>query len=106
MPRRKKIKIQSLTLESFNRSYCSSRRYEDKDIVYDDTAIRNLIAALQNKEDKDTAFDPSALEARITALEGKADKDTVYDDTALAAQQSIKDNSQDKADYHLYVKPI
>lgn len=42
---------------------------EDKDTVYDDTAIRNLIEALQNKEDKGTVFDPSALEARVKALE-------------------------------------
>ncbi len=41
--------------------------------MYDDTAIRNQLPHCRIK-DKDTVFDPSALRARITALEGKADK--------------------------------
>lgn len=42
---------------------------EDKDTVYDDSALVKRIEALETKEDKDTVFDPSALEARIKALE-------------------------------------
>lgn len=42
---------------------------EDKDTVYDDSALVKRIEALETKEDKDTIFDPSALEARIKALE-------------------------------------
>lgn len=48
--------------------------------------LQEKVTTLEAKEDKDTVFDPSALEARVTALENKADKDTVYDDTALAAR--------------------
>jgi hypothetical protein len=101
---------------------------EDKDTVYDDTAIRNLIEALQNKEDKDTVFDPtainerlaaleakedkdtvfdpSALEARVTALENKADKDTVYDDTALAARVKALEDAPagDRVDTTAFVR--
>lgn len=42
---------------------------EDKDTVYDDSALVKRIEALETKEDKDTIFDPSALEARVKALE-------------------------------------
>lgn len=101
---------------------------EDKDTVYDDTAIRNLIEALQNKEDKDTVFDPTAinerlaaleakedkdtvfdpstLEARVTALENKADKDTVYDDTALAARVKALEDAPagDRVDTTMFVR--
>lgn len=59
---------------------------EDKDTVYDDSALVTRIEALETKEDKDTVFDPATLEERITALENKADKDTVYDDSALATR--------------------
>lgn len=48
--------------------------------------LQEKVTALEAKEDKDTVFDPSALEARVAALEGKEDKDTVYDDSALAAR--------------------
>ena len=79
---------------------------EDKDTVYDDTAIRNLITALQNKEDKDTVFDPSTLEARITALESKEDKDTVYDDSALSARVKALEDAPagDKVDTTAFVR--
>lgn len=54
----------------------------DKDTIYDDAEIKKAIndlkdtvAKLETKEDKDTVFDPTALEARLTALESKEDKD-------------------------------
>ena len=100
--------------------------FEDSDTVtlaYDDTAVKERLTALEAKEDKDTIYDDSALkakvsdltdkdtalDARISALETKPDKDTVYDDTALKAKvdalsnrvttdesaQTIKDEAQD-----------
>lgn len=68
--------------------------------------LQAKVTALEAKEDKDTVFDPSALEARITALEGKADKDTVYDDTALAARvKALEDTpAGDKVDTTAFVR--
>lgn len=79
---------------------------EDKDTVFDPTAINERLAALEAKEDKDTVFDPSALEARVTALEDKADKDTVYDDTALAARVKALEDAPagDRVDTTAFVR--
>ena len=79
---------------------------EDKDTVFDPTAINERLAALEAKEDKDTVFDPSALEARVTALENKADKDTVYDDTALAARVKALEDAPagDRVDTTVFVR--
>ena len=79
---------------------------EDKDTVFDPTAINERLAALEAKEDKDTVFDPSALESRVTALENKADKDTVYDDTALAARVKALEDAPagDKVDTTKFVR--
>ena len=79
---------------------------EDKDTVFDPTAINERLAALEAKEDKDTVFDPSALEARVIALENKADKDTVYDDTALAARVKALEDAPagDRVDTTAFVR--
>lgn len=87
--------------------------FEDSDTVtlaYDDTAVKERLTALETKEDKDTIYDDSALkakvseltekdtslDARISALEIKPDKDTVYDDTALAGRVSALEAKEDK----------
>lgn len=74
-----------------------------KDVV---AKLQEKVTALEAKEDKDTVFDPSALEARVTALENKADKDTVYDDTALAARVKALEDSPagDKVDTTKFVR--
>lgn len=79
---------------------------EDKDTIYDDSALVQRITALESKEDKDTVFDPSTLEARITALEGKEDKDTVYDDSALSARVKALEDAPaaDKVDITKFVR--
>ena len=69
---------------------------EDKDTVYDDSALVKRIEALETKEDKDTIFDPESLIGRIAALEGKEDKDTVYDDTAIRNLIEALQNKEDK----------
>lgn len=101
-------KVEELTkaLEALKTKVDEVAAKEDKDTVYDDTAIRNLITALQNKEDKDTVFDPSTLEARITALESKEDKDTVYDDSALSARVKALEDAPagDKVDTTAFVR--
>ena len=89
---------------------------EDKDTVFDPSALETRVAALEakdtsstdlsalearvtaleGKEDKDTIFDPSTLEARISALESKEDKDTVYDDSALVKRIETLEAKEDK----------
>lgn len=69
---------------------------EDKDTVYDDSALVKRIEALETKEDKDTIFNPESLIGRIAALEGKEDKDTVYDDTAIRNLIEALQNKEDK----------
>lgn len=81
---------------------------EDKDTVYDDTALANRVTALEEKPDKDTIYDDTEVkqgnkanesaiqgvendltalrthtDSRLTALEEKEDKDTIYDDSEL-----------------------
>lgn len=69
---------------------------EDKDTVYDDSALEARVTALEGKEDKDTIFDPESLIGRISALENKEDKDTVYDDTAIRNLITALQNKEDK----------
>lgn len=63
---------------------------EDKDTVYDDSALVKRIEALETKEDKDTIFDPSALEARIKALEDAPAGDKV-DTTKFVRKDELVD---------------
>ena len=51
--------------------------------AYDDSAIKQRLAALESRQDKDTVFDDSDLKRRLAALESRQDKDTVYDDSDL-----------------------
>lgn len=69
---------------------------EDKDTVYDDSALVKRIEALETKEDKDTVFDPTSIEERLTALEGKEDKDTIFDPTSLENRITAIENKEDK----------
>lgn len=54
------------------------------------TNLTDRVVALEGKEDKDTVYDDTALANRVTALEEKPDKDTIYDDTEV--KQGIKAN--------------
>lgn len=94
---------------------------EDKDTVYDDTALANRVTALEEKPDKDTIYndtevkqgikanesaiqgvenDLTALrthtDSRLTALEEKEDKDTIYDDSALRGRIEALEKKPDK----------
>ena len=51
--------------------------------AYDDSAIKQRLAALESRQDKDTVFDDSDLKRRLAALESRQDRDTVYDDIAI-----------------------
>lgn len=54
------------------------------------TNLTDRVVALEGKEDKDTVYDDTALANRVTALEEKPDRDTIYDDTEV--KQGIKAN--------------
>lgn len=70
---------------------------EDKDTVYDDSALVKRIETLEAKEDKDTIFDPTELvertakvEARVQALEDTPASDKV-DVTAFVRKDELVD---------------
>ena len=51
--------------------------------AYDDSEIKQRLAALESRQDQDTVYDDSELKRRLTALESHQDQDTVYDDSEL-----------------------
>ena len=57
--------------------------YAKKSEIYDDTALRQRVATLEERPNNNTVYDDSDLRGRVIALESKADNDTVYDDTVL-----------------------
>ena len=111
-------KVEELTkaLEALKTKVDEVAAKEDKDTVFDPSALETRIAALEakdtsstdlsalearvtaleGKEDKDTIFDPESLIGRISALESKEDKDTVYDDTAIRNLIEALQNKEDK----------
>ena len=91
-----KVEELSKALEALKTKVDEVAAKEDKDTVYDDSALVKRIEALETKEDKDTIFDPESLIGRIAALEGKEDKDTVYDDTAIRNLIEALQNKEDK----------
>lgn len=111
-------KVEELTkaLEALKTKVDEVAAKEDKDTVFDPSALETRVAALEakdtsstdlsalearvtaleGKEDKDTIFDPESLIGRISALENKEDKDTVYDDTAIRNLITALQNKEDK----------
>ena len=69
---------------------------QDKDTVFDDSDLKRRIAALEGRQDKDTVFDDSDLKRRLAALESRQDKDTVYDDSDLKRRLAALESRQDK----------
>lgn len=62
--------------------------YAKKSELYDDTALRQRVATLEERPDNNTIYDDSDLRGRVIALESKADNDTVYDDSDLKRRVS------------------
>ena len=63
---------------------------------YDDTALKQRVATLEERPDNNTVYDDSDLRGRVIALESKADNDTVYDDADLKRRVSELENKSDK----------
>ena len=68
---------------------------QDKDTVFDDSDLKRRLAALEGRQDKDTVFDDSDLKRRLAALEGRQDSDTVYDDSELKRRLAALEGRQD-----------
>ena len=64
--------------------------------AYDDSEIKQRLAALENRQDQDTVFDDSDIKQRLAALEGRQDRDTVYDDSDLKQRLAALENRQDR----------
>lgn len=60
--------------------------------AYDDSDIKQRLAALEGRQDQDTVFDDSELKRRLAALENRQDKDTVYDDSDLKRRLTALEN--------------
>ena len=65
---------------------------QDQDTVFDDSELKRRLAALENRQDQDTVFDDSDLKRRLAALENRQDKDTVYDDSDLKRRLTALEN--------------
>lgn len=70
--------------------------YAKKSEIYDDTALKQRVATLEERPDNNTVYDDTDLRERVVALESKSDKDTVYDDTDLKRRVSDLENKSDK----------
>ena len=62
--------------------------------AYDDSDIKQRLAALEGRQDQDTVYDDSDIKRRLTALENRQDKDTVYDDSDLKRRLTALENRQ------------
>lgn len=60
--------------------------------AYDDSDIKQRLAALEGRQDQDTVFDDSELKRRLAALENRQDKDTVYDDSDIKRRLTALEN--------------
>ena len=65
---------------------------QDRDTVYDDSDLKQRLAALENRQDQDTVFDDSELKRRLAALENRQDQDTVYDDSEIKQRLTALEN--------------
>ena len=69
---------------------------QEQDTVYDDSDLKQRLAALENRQDRDTVYDDSDLKQRLDALENRQDRDTIYDDSDLKQRLDALENSQDR----------
>ena len=60
--------------------------------AYDDSDIKQRLAALEGRQDQDTVYDDSDLKRRLAALENRQDKDTVYDDSDIKRRLTALEN--------------
>ena len=73
--------------------------YAKKSEIYDDTALRQRVATLEERPDNNTIYDDSDLRGRVEALENKPDNNTVYDDTDLSNRVKALENRPTGSSY-------
>ena len=64
----------------------------DNNTIYDDSDLRGRVEALENRPNNGAAYDDSDLKRRVSELENKSDKDTVYDDSDLRGRVEALEN--------------
>ena len=69
---------------------------QDQDTVFDDSELKRRLAALEGRQDQDTVFDDSELKRRLAALESRQDQDTVYDDSDIKRRLAALEGRQDQ----------
>ena len=69
---------------------------QDQDTVYDDSDLKRRLTALESRQDKDTVFDDSDLKRRLAALDSRQDQDTVFDDSDLKRRLAALESRQDQ----------
>ena len=69
---------------------------QDKDTVFDDSDLKRRLAALESRQDQDTVFNDSELKRRLAALESRQDQDTVFDDSDLKRRLAALESRQDQ----------
>ena len=67
---------------------------QDQDTVYDDSDLKQRLAALENRQDRDTVYDDSDIKQRLAELESRQDRDTVYDDSDLKQRLAALEGRQ------------
>ena len=65
---------------------------QDTATIYDDSDLKRRLTALESRQDKDTVFDDSDLKRRLAALESRQDQDTVFDDSDLKRRLTALEN--------------
>ena len=67
---------------------------QDQDTVYDDSDLKQRLAALENRQDRDTVYDDSDIKQRLAELESRQDRDTVYDDSDIKQRLAALEGRQ------------
>ena len=91
--------LKGLTVEGVLTETRADEIYAKKTDLYDDTALSQRVATLEERPDNNTIYDDSDLRGRVIALESKADNDTVYDDTSLTNRVKALENRPTISNY-------
>ena len=91
--------LKGLTVEGVLTETRADEIYAKKSEIYDDTALKQRVATLEERPDNNTIYDDSDLRGRVEVLESKADNNTVYDDTSLTNRVKALENRPTISNY-------
>ena len=69
---------------------------QDSDTIYDDSDIKQRLTTLESRQDRDTVYDDSDIKQRLTTLESRQDSDTIYDDSDIKQRLTALESRQDR----------